>query len=162
MVTSSQGEVVRVGEGRSFRFSMGNHGEVKASQATGLKFGFMRTFLPEGTGMPLLHVHRSMDEAFQILEGTIEYRLGDRYVTVQAGDAVLIPAGVAHCFRSLGSSGASLILVVSPAEGIDLIEELSTGNLLDTAWTAGLLVRHDTELLETRPHWGPPAGLSAE
>lgn len=153
MVVQRDGQIVRAGEGRNFRFPAGNHGEVKASSDTKLAFGFMKTHLPVGTGMPLLHVHRSMDEAFQILEGIVEYRLGDGYVKAQAGDAVLIPSGVPHCFRTVSADGATLILVVSPAEGIDAIEELARGNLRDMAWTASVLARYDTELLEAGPHW---------
>jgi quercetin dioxygenase-like cupin family protein len=147
--------VVRVGDGRHFRFPAGNHGEVGASRETGLGFGFLRTFLPPGTGMPFLHVHRRHDEAFQIYEGSVEYRLGNVYETARPGDAVLVPAGVPHCFRAVGESESSLLLIVSPADGIDVIEELANGNLLDTGWMAGVLARFDTELLETHPHWAP-------
>jgi quercetin dioxygenase-like cupin family protein len=147
--------VVRVGDGRRFRFPAGNHGEVEASRETGLGFGFLRTSMPTGTGMPFLHVHRRHDEAFQIYEGSVEYRLGDVYETAGPGDAVLVPAGVPHCFRAIGDRDASLLLIVSPADGIDVIEELANGNLLDTGWMAGVLARYDTELLEAHPHWAP-------
>jgi hypothetical protein len=46
-------------------------------------------------------------------------------------------------------------LIVSPADGIDVIEELANGNLLDTRWMVGVLARFDTELLESHPHWAP-------
>ncbi len=43
--------------------------------------------------MPLLHVHRTMNEAFEILRGSVQYRLAGEYVTVSEGDSVLVPAG---------------------------------------------------------------------
>ena len=152
----SEATIVRVGQGRQFRFPAGNQVEIKASADTGMRMGFMRTVLPPGTGMPLLHVHRSLDEAFQILEGSVEYKLGELYATAAPGDAVLVPPGVPHCFRALGE-GAVLMLMVAPANGIDMIEELSRGNLMDPAWTTAVLARYDTELLETRPHWAQAA-----
>ncbi len=106
--------------------------------------------------MPFLHVHRSMDEAFQILEGSVEYRLGERYVTATAGAGVLGPAGIAHCFRAISAPGATLVLMVAPADGVDMIVELAQGNLADPAWTASVLARYDTELLEPHPHWPSP------
>ena len=68
---------------------------------------------------------------------------------------MLVPAGFPHCFRAVGESESSLLLIVSPADGIDVIEELANGNLLDTGWMAGVLARFDTELLETHPHRAP-------
>ena len=123
------GTVVGRGEGSRFSFPPGNCGEVKADHSSGLRFGFFRTELPTGTGMPFLHAHRSMDEAFQILEGSVEYRLGDRDVTAGPGDAVLVPQGTPHCFRALGEQGAVLMLLAAPAEGIDMIVELSKAGL---------------------------------
>lgn len=156
MTTSAAGTVVREQAAPEFKFPLGNHGRLKAGRGDGMAFGFLRTELPEGTGMPLLHVHRSMDEAFEILRGSVQYRLGGDYVTVSEGDSVLVPAGVPHCFRALGASGASILLITSPAEGIDLIAELSRGNPFDVQWAAALVARYDTEFLETRPSWEPP------
>src|SRR5487761_680154 len=88
MATTSLAKVVEAGEGRRFSFPAGNWGEVKADRSSGLGFGFFVTELPYKTGMPFLHVHHSMDEAFHILEGKIEYRLGDNYLFAGAGAAV--------------------------------------------------------------------------
>jgi len=153
METLRPATVVRAGDGRRFRFPAGNHGEVGASRESGLAFGFLRTSLPTGTGMPFLHVHRRHDEAFQILVGSVEFRLGDAYQTAAAGDKVLIPAGVPHCFRVVSEGEASLVLMVSPADGIDAIVELASGNLFDRPWMTAVLAKYDTQLLESGPHW---------
>jgi mannose-6-phosphate isomerase-like protein (cupin superfamily) len=154
MEATRPGSIVKAGRGRSFRFPAGNGGEVKASLQEGLGFGFMHTQLPVGTGMPLLHLHRSMDEGFEVLRGRIEFRIGGAYEVAEAGDSVLIPAGVPHCFRAL--EPAELVLITSGPEGPDAIAELAGGNLMDLDWTASVLERYDTELLERHPHWGPP------
>ncbi len=46
--------------------------------------------------------------------------------------------------------------VLNPAEGIDMIIELSASGLGDPEQTAAILARYDTELLERHPHWPPP------
>jgi len=38
-----------------------------------------------------LHVHRSDDEAWYVLEGTLAFRLGDEELEVEAGGAVMAP-----------------------------------------------------------------------
>ncbi len=133
--------IVQAGEGERFSFPAGNWGEVKADQAAGLNFGFFITQLPVGTGMPFLHVHHSMDEAFQITKGTVEYRLGDNYWVARAGAAVLVPSETPHCFRAVSEQGAELILLAAPATGVDMVVELA------------ILKKYDSDLLELRPHW---------
>ncbi len=62
--------------------------------------------------MPFLHVHHSMDEAFHILEGRIEYRSDEKYLFATSGGAVLVPAGIPHCFRAVSEHGAKLIMTI--------------------------------------------------
>ncbi len=42
------------------------------------------------------HIHHHDDECFYVLEGRITFGLGDDIVTASAGDAVLVPHGIAH------------------------------------------------------------------
>ena len=47
-----------------------------------------------------LHVHPNSAEYLHVLEGSCEHRVGDRWVTVKAGDTVRIPTGVKHHART--------------------------------------------------------------
>ena len=47
-----------------------------------------------------LHVHPNSAEYLHVLEGSCEHRVGDRWVTVKAGDTVRIPQGVKHNART--------------------------------------------------------------
>jgi mannose-6-phosphate isomerase-like protein (cupin superfamily) len=157
MVGNSRPALIPAGGGAIFTFPMGNRAEVKADSANGLGFGFFRSELPPGAGMPFLHLHRTMDEAFYVAEGTVEYRLGDAYETAAAGAAVLIPAGVPHCFRSVGPSRALVVVISSPASAVDMVEELARGEFVPDR-IAAVLEACDSELLERRPHWAPSNG----
>src|SRR5260370_16693429 len=126
MVGNGSGRVLQLGEGTGFRFALGNHGEVKADGSSGLRFGLRHRILPVGTGMPFLHVHRSLDEAFQILSGDVEYRLRDAYFIARGGATVLVPAGVPHCFRAVSGDGAAALLIASPAHRLAIIIQPST------------------------------------
>jgi mannose-6-phosphate isomerase-like protein (cupin superfamily) len=48
---------------------------------------------------PPLHVHRTEDEVFHVIDGELAFVLGDRRSTVRAGETVLAPKGVPHTYR---------------------------------------------------------------
>ena len=54
-----------------------------------------------GAGAPL-HAHANVDEVFILLEGTLDFRLGDERRLVEANHTIAIPAGVPHAFTAVG------------------------------------------------------------
>lgn len=81
---------------------------------TGDQYGFESlSFIISEThpgGGPGLHVHDT-EEAHVLLEGTAEYRIGDKTFTVQAPYVARVPAGVPHTFINAGSKPFNLIAV---------------------------------------------------
>jgi uncharacterized RmlC-like cupin family protein len=51
------------------------------------------------SGPSYLHIHRSDDEAWHVLEGSLRFRLPDREFDAQAGTTVFVPAGLPHTYR---------------------------------------------------------------
>ena len=51
------------------------------------------------SGPSYLHIHRSDDEAWHVLEGSLRFRFADREVDAPAGTTVFVPSGVAHTYR---------------------------------------------------------------
>jgi hypothetical protein len=51
------------------------------------------------SGPSYLHIHRSDDEAWHVLEGSLRFRFPDREVDAPAGTTVFVPAGEAHTYR---------------------------------------------------------------
>ncbi|HEU5214354.1 MAG TPA: cupin domain-containing protein [Gaiellaceae bacterium] len=73
------------------------------------------------------HVHPSQTERFDILEGTVEFRVGGETVQASAGDEVVVPAGTPHRFRNPGDEEARFLLEVRPALKFEsLIETMFT------------------------------------
>src|SRR5207302_9284024 len=101
--------------------------------------------------MPFLHLHRSMDEAFYIAGGEVEYRVGDRYETGGAGAGVLIPAGVPHCFRAVGDVAATVVVMTGDPRGVDMIVELAAGGQGEPARFGTILAKYAGDVLEARP-----------
>jgi hypothetical protein len=51
-----------------------------------------------GSGPSYLHVYRSDDEAWHVLEGSLRFRFADREVEAPAGTTVFVPAGSPHTY----------------------------------------------------------------
>jgi mannose-6-phosphate isomerase-like protein (cupin superfamily) len=81
---------------------------------TGDQYGFdALSFIITEThpgGGPGLHVHDT-EEAHVLLEGTVQYRVGDKTFTVQGPYVAKVPAGVPHTFVNAGSTPFNLIAV---------------------------------------------------
>lgn len=61
-------------------------------------------------GGPNLHVH-DVEEAHVLLEGSAQYRIGDKTFTAQAPYIAKVPAGVPHTFVNLGTKPFNLVAV---------------------------------------------------
>src|SRR5215510_7388151 len=61
-----------------------------------------------------LHVHHEDDEAWYVLTGALEFRLGERRVVVESGAAVLAERGVPHTYRNAADVESEYLLVMTP------------------------------------------------
>lgn len=62
--------------------------------------------MPPGGGFPFAHVHEQYEEVFYVLEGEVEYRLGEGWTVAPAGTTVCVPRGVVHAFRNASQAPA--------------------------------------------------------
>ncbi len=61
------------------------------------------------------HVHPTTEHMHIVIEGECEYTLGDQPpVVIGVGDAVMVPAGVAHGIRNGSDERMSYVAVTSP------------------------------------------------
>jgi mannose-6-phosphate isomerase-like protein (cupin superfamily) len=93
-----------------------------------------------------LHLHRSEDEAWYVLEGRLAFRVGEEEVEAGAGGAVVVPRGVAHTYWNAGTGRARYLLVMGPLTA-RLIEAIHALDPFDPAQLPELFRRHDSELL---------------
>lgn len=104
--------VVGPGEGTPI-WQLGNQFTVKASaEQTGGAYSLLEQVCAGAP--PPLHVHDQEEEAFFVLDGTLDLHLGDELVKAQAGSFCLVPRGVAHTFRSTSEQPARMLVVLSP------------------------------------------------
>jgi mannose-6-phosphate isomerase-like protein (cupin superfamily) len=152
MLQTNRGIHVGAGEGRSLRV-LASQLEIKAGAEAELSFGMFESLFPPGAGMPFLHLHRSYEEAFYVIEGEVQFQLGSEEIHARPGSAMLVPAGVPHCFRAIGSTDVRWLVVAAPAVAVTAIEEAAAVAPGDLDGLIEIFDRHDSELLEHRPHW---------
>jgi mannose-6-phosphate isomerase-like protein (cupin superfamily) len=153
MIDGSTGFHLGLGEGRHRRV-LNSQLEIKVGEEAGLSLGMFHSAFPPGTGMPLLHLHRNYTEIFYVLDGELQFQLGDEELYPRAGSTIVVPPRTPHCFRNAGSGDVRWLVIGSPAAAITAIEEAGALPPGDIDAMAALFERYDSELLERRPHWG--------
>jgi mannose-6-phosphate isomerase-like protein (cupin superfamily) len=93
-----------------------------------------------------LHLHRSDDEAWYVLEGTLCVRLGEDVVEAKAGSAVFVPRGTPHTYWNPGP-GLVRYLLVMTSNVYALIQEIHAMTDRSPAALSAVFQRHDSELL---------------
>jgi quercetin dioxygenase-like cupin family protein len=74
---------------------------------------------------PPLHVHRTEDEVFHVLEGELRVRAGDTEVRIGAGETILAPKGVPHTYRVESREGARWLVVTTRGDFERFVRVLS-------------------------------------
>jgi quercetin dioxygenase-like cupin family protein len=69
------------------------------------------------------HVHPQQTETFQILDGTVGFRLGRDRLFATAGETVVVNAGTAHSFWNTGEGRARFLCEIRPALGFERLLE---------------------------------------
>ena len=74
---------------------------------------------------PPIHIHSREDESFHVLEGELEFQIGNQFITAKAGQWIYAPIGLQHTFRNINSTDARLEFVFTPAGIERYFEEVS-------------------------------------
>ena len=62
------------------------------------------------------------EEIIYVTQGAIEYEVGDKLVTVKAGEVLFIPNGTVHAARNVGSGPAAELATYVLEKGKPLVE----------------------------------------
>jgi quercetin dioxygenase-like cupin family protein len=90
---------------------------------------------PDGH-VPGAHVHPMQEERFEVLSGTMKFRLGRKKIIANAGDVVVVPAGSVHKFANAGDEPAHVRVEVRPALKMEQLFE-TTATLAHEGRTNG-------------------------
>jgi quercetin dioxygenase-like cupin family protein len=90
------------------------------SSATGGALSSQRITLLRGAAGATPHHHAGSSELFYILSGTAEILTGQRVLTANEGDLVIVPPGTVHAFAAAPAGDADLLIILTP--GVDRFE----------------------------------------
>src|SRR5215213_6014348 len=156
------GQSVVCAPGAGHRIPLGDAGTVtlKAVAAdSGRTLSAYEFVTPPATAGPPLHLHRTWDEAFYVLEGEMTFLIDERTHAAAAGSFVFIPRGIVHTFWNASEAPATQLVVFTPA-GIEAYFEEVTRVLADGGdealeAAAALMAKHD---MIVPPATGPAYG----
>ncbi|HYX53629.1 MAG TPA: quercetin 2,3-dioxygenase [Candidatus Limnocylindrales bacterium] len=105
------------GEGEQLRL-LGDNQTVKlAGSQTGGAFTLIEQNNPPGVAIPP-HFHTQEDETFYVLEGEMEFTLGEKKIRATAGTTVFLPRGVTHSFKVMETARALVMTLPSGIENM--------------------------------------------
>ncbi|AXB41116.1 cupin domain-containing protein [Amycolatopsis albispora] len=84
---------------------------------TGDALGVNRLVLGVGATGAKTHHHAKSTEMFYVLDGELDFVLGDEHTRVTRGDVVVVPPGLPHAFGAAPGHAADLLAVLTP--GVD-------------------------------------------
>jgi mannose-6-phosphate isomerase-like protein (cupin superfamily) len=71
--------------------------------------------LAPGGAVPGAHVHPEQEERFEVVSGTMGFKLGMKKVIAGPGETVVVPAGKTHRFFNAGDETAHVLVEIRPA-----------------------------------------------
>jgi quercetin dioxygenase-like cupin family protein len=124
--------------------------KVLSADTGGNLFVIEHTNLMPGTG-PALHLHYSQEEWFYVMEGSVIFQVGEKRITLRAGESVLGPRRIAHTFSAVGEP-AHMLIAFSPAGKMEqyFIDAVAHPKL---AATEDFMNRYDVKWLGPSPFW---------
>jgi mannose-6-phosphate isomerase-like protein (cupin superfamily) len=111
------------------RATMAYAGQTLKNPASGERITFRRTAaetdgelvaidleLPPGARVPGgLHIHPQQEERFEVVAGTMRFRMRRKRILAGPGAAVVVPPGVPHDFANVGGKTALVRVDIRPA-----------------------------------------------
>ena len=87
----------------------------KTSADTSGEFVLFECFVKPSGFVAAAHVHPFQEERFQILEGSVMFRIDGQELAAEPGDAILVAAGRKHQFWNAGDEEVRFACEVRPA-----------------------------------------------
>jgi quercetin dioxygenase-like cupin family protein len=103
----------------------------KTSRETGGQAVVIETFVQPKGLVAAAHVHPSQEERFEVLRGTVGFKIGRKKLVAGPGQRITVPAGTAHKFWNAGDEEAHFVCEVRPALQFESLIETMFGLAAD-------------------------------
>jgi mannose-6-phosphate isomerase-like protein (cupin superfamily) len=87
----------------------------KTSRETGGQAVVIETYVQPNGFVAAAHVHPSQEERFEVLSGSVGFRIGRKKLVAGPGQRLTVPAGTPHKFWNAGEDVAHFVCEVRPA-----------------------------------------------
>jgi len=95
----------------------------KTSRETNGELVVLECFVQPGGSVAAAHVHPHQSERFEILKGTLGFRLDGQETFASPGQRILVPARMRHQFWNAGDDEAHFVCEVRPAMQFEALLE---------------------------------------
>jgi quercetin dioxygenase-like cupin family protein len=144
VLAPGEGSIVEMGPLERIVFKGG-------SSATSDAFDLFEVTTQPGGGPPE-HLHHNNDEAYYVIEGALQVKLGGQLFTATTGSYFFVPRGTPHTFGNTSAEPARFLVMITPGGMQGYFEQL--GPLLfgppNQAEIARILAQYSAETI------GPP------
>lgn len=96
--------------------------------------GLLRHLLRPFALGPAAHRHQGRCEVCYVLEGVLAFRLGEEVLVLQAGEALVVPAGWEHSYWNPTASPSRLLLIYTPGGAAETLYALARGEAGIGSW----------------------------
>jgi quercetin dioxygenase-like cupin family protein len=103
----------------------------KTSRETNGEAVVIETFVKPNGFVAAAHLHPYQEERFQVLRGTVGFRVGGEEIVAGPGQRLTVPAGTAHKFWNAGEDEAHFVCEVRPALQFEQLIETMFGLAAD-------------------------------
>jgi quercetin dioxygenase-like cupin family protein len=87
----------------------------QTSRETGGEAVVIETFVQPHGFVAAAHVHPSQEERFEVIEGSVGFRVGREKIIAGPGERLIVPQGTPHKFWNAGESVARFTCEIRPA-----------------------------------------------
>ena len=105
------GVVLRAGEGEAL------FGGRIVLKATFEQLCITESLFPDARDGAEPHYHRHHADSFYVLDGEVDFLVGDEWMRLPAGSFVAAPIGITHAFGNLDGQRARLLNIHAPSTG---------------------------------------------
>jgi quercetin dioxygenase-like cupin family protein len=87
----------------------------QTSHETGGEAVVIETFVKPNGFVAAAHVHPTQEERFQVLRGSVGFKVGGKKLVAGPGQRLTVPAGTPHKFWNAGDDTAQFVCEIRPA-----------------------------------------------
>ena len=149
MTDASEPLILEPGEGR--RIPIDQPTITVKTDAANSPVALFESEPPAGVLVAPPHLHHEYTESFYVLAGEIVFRVGEQTVRCSPGAFVHVPPGIVHGFHNPGPGQAKMLVVVYPAAGFGIVEDmyaLLSAGAPDPAAVGALFAKYNSTLIQ--------------